>query len=235
MSARWSVLALCLALAPPTLVPVSLAAQEAGRITVEGEGRARVVPDMGRISLGVSEEAATASEALAASSARTAQVLSELEAAGMSPQDVQTSEIQLWPVYPDRQGPGRVKPSGFRAGSTLTVIVRELDRLGEVLDAVVGAGATEIHGLGFDVADPARALDEARAEAVRDARHRAEVYAEAAGVELGPLLSLSDGAAPQPPMPFDGRMMAMDEAMPVAPGTMDLSATVTAVWGFGAE
>ena len=229
----------CLAVLCLTLAPLApLAAQEQasqGRLTVQGEGQARVVPDMGRIALGISEEAPTAAEALNGASAAMTEILAVLAGAGLSEQDVRTAEIQLYPLYSDRQGPGRPKPEGFRAGSTLTVIVRDLSGLGAVLDLVVGAGANEIHGLSFDVSDPRRALDEARREAVADARHRAEIYAEAAGVDLGPLLELRDGAAPQPPMPFDGRMMAMDEAMPVAPGAMEIGATVTAVWAFGEE
>ena len=222
---------LCLA-----LLPLAAEAQVgAGRLTVHGEGQARVVPDRGRIALGISQDAPTASEALAGASVAMADILAELEAAGLAPQDVQTSEIRLFPIYGDTQGPGRAKPRGFQAGSTVTVIVRDLAWLGPVLDAVVGAGATEIHGLSFEVADPRRALDEARREAVEDARRRAEVLAEAAGVELGPLLELIDGAVPVPSPAFDGRMMAMEEAMPVAPGAMELGATVTAIWAFGEE
>ena len=222
---------LCLVLAP-LAAPAQVAE---GRLTVQGEGQARVVPDIGRIALGVSDEAATAAEALGGASRAMADILSVLTAAGLPEQDVRTAEIQLFPLYAERQGPGRPKPEGFRAGSTVTVIVRDLSGLGAVLDLVVDAGATEIHGLSFDVSDPRRALDEARREAVADARHRAEVYADAAEVELGALLELRDGSAPQPPMPFDGRMMAMEEAMPLAPGTMEIGATVTAVWAFGEE
>lgn len=214
-----------------------LSAQEAGdppvaRLSVSGEGEARAVPDMATVTLGVMAEAESAEAALDQTSEVAARILERLAGFEIEERDVQTSNLSLNPVYSDRRnsdGPPEIR--GFRASNTLSVRVRDLDRLGEVLGAVTGDGANQLSGLSFGVADPEPLLEAARREAVADARARAELYAEAAGVTLGRVLSLSEQGGGYPgPVPMAELRMAADGAVPVARGETGISAQVSMVF-----
>lgn len=197
-------------------------------LAVSGEGVVSAAPDTAQLRLGVVREAAEAAEALDRNSAAMQKVLDAVRETGVEERDVQTTRIDVSPQYP-RQRPDAAEPpriSGYRVSNQVRVHVRDLDRLGEVVDAVVAAGANEIHGLEFSVAEPAPLLDRARTLAVADAQRRARVLAEAAGVQLGPVLELgeSDAGAPPPrPVAFE---MARDAGTPVARGEQEFSARV---------
>ncbi|WP_134682005.1 SIMPL domain-containing protein [Paracoccus ravus] len=206
--------------------------QRAARLTVSGEGRASAQPDLAQITLGVSTEAATAAEAMTGNSTSQQAVMDALKAAGIEDRDIQTSGLNLSPrmQYENGQPP---KLTGYVAQNTVNVRVRDIAALGGVLDKLVATGANEISGISFAREDMAEAQDKARSEAVTDARRRAEVMAEAAGMKLGRLRSLSDSPAQEPPRP----MMAMraeakaaDGAVPIAAGELEVSAQVTAVF-----
>lgn len=220
-------LALTLAAAGPAL------AESAAAITVTGEGKVSLAPDMATINLGVVTEGATAAEAMAANSTALAEVMASLAAAGIAPRDVQTSGLSLNPRYeesPARNGEAAV--TGFVARNVLTVRVRALDGLGSVVDAAVKSGANNLYGLGFGLAEPEAQMDEARRAAVADARRKAALYAEAAGVKLGPVISISEqGGFAQPMMRGAGVSFAADAGVPVAEGELDVSASVTVVYG----
>lgn len=231
-----------LTLALTTASPV--AAQEIGtpgmgrgHITVTGEGMVQASPDMATISLGVETEAATAAEAMDENSAALSGVMETLSAAGIAPRDIQTSGLNLSPVYEEyREGAPADGPRvrAFRAQNTVTVRVRALDQLGGVLDAAVGSGANTLYGLGFGLQDPQPKMDEARAAAVADARRKAELYAQAAGVTLGPVAAISEqGGMPVPMMEMRAASFAKDSGVPVSAGELDLSANVTVVWELG--
>ncbi|WP_037283319.1 SIMPL domain-containing protein [Rubellimicrobium mesophilum] len=227
------------------LAPFGALAQEAATATppqlprviqVVGEGRAMAAPDMARISLGVSHQAKTAGEAMDAMSAGTEAVLGRLGAEGINQADIQTGQLMLEPAYNYNTPDGNPEMTGFIATQMLDVKVREIGHLGEVLDAVVEDGANRVNGVSFDVADPQAATDEARRDAVTDARARAELYAEAAGVGLGNLVSISESTVYSPPMPmYDARGGGVAEAaaVPVAPGQLSLTATVTVTYAIG--
>jgi uncharacterized protein YggE len=216
------------------LLALPASAQEAPRtITVSGMGEVTVVPDMAHVSVGAQSEAATADEALSATSAAVAAALEVLKAAGIEERDLQTSGISLSPrmVWP-ADGNGAPRVDGYVASNQITVRVRDLTALGDVLDAVVKSGANTLGGVSFGLSEPRAAEDAARRAAVEDARARAELYAAAAGVTLGPVQQIAEDAFAQPM----ARMMAAPEAAmadaapPVAPGELTVSARVQVVY-----
>jgi uncharacterized protein len=204
------------------------------QIVVTGEGRVEARPDMATISLGVATEAETAAEAMAANSANMAEVLARLRETGIEERDLQTSGLSLGPRWDYGGGTREPCLTGFSATNTLTVRVRELDALGGILDQSVRDGANTFNGLSFGLTEPQPVLDEARRRAVADARRKAELYAEAAGVTLGPILMLTESGAIAPPQPMM-RMAAaeMADAVPVAEGEVSIEARVSITWRLG--
>lgn len=200
----------------------------ARKLTVAGQGEARVAPDMATVQLGVTTQAETAAEAMRENSTLQAAVIAALKQGGLAEKDIQTSGLNLNPVmdYGDQRPP---RVTGYQASNMVAIRVTDLARLAEVLDAIVGAGANEINGISFGRDDGADAEDEARRAAVADARHKAEVLAEAAGLRLGPVLVMRDNVAVQGPRPM--MRMAADavgaaESVPVQAGELAMSATV---------
>ncbi|WP_238365303.1 SIMPL domain-containing protein [Mesobacterium pallidum] len=212
-----------------------LMAQEAATITVSAEGEVEAAPDMAMVRIGVREAADSADAAMDAASAAMDAMLAALSAAGIEARDMQTSGLRLNPVY-DSRSSGVERQVGFEAVNTLTLRIRDLDGLGGVLDTLVReAGANTLNGLSFGLSDPAPLMDEARRDAVAEARHRAEVLAEAAGVTLGKLVSIQDGGGGMP-YPVAAPMMEARSAgaVPVAAGEVTVNANVTMTWEIGA-
>ena len=222
-----TVLAAGLALAGP------VAAQEVPRqITVMGSSQVDAVPDRATITAGVETQAPTAAGALEANSKAMAEVFAALEAAKVEKRDMQTSQLNLNPVYePFREG-AEAPPQvvAYQASNMVTVMVRDLASLGGLIDALAGAGANRLYGIGFDVSDPRPSVDAARREAVADARAKAELYAEAAGVTLGPVVTIRENVGMGGPEPLRAKA-AMEMAAPVAEGTVTLTADVEVVYG----
>lgn len=207
------------------------AAQDQRVISTSGQGVIETVPDMATIRLGVTHENAQAATAMAAVSEGVSAVLTRLSEAGVAPRDMQTDTLSLQPVWSGR-GVNDATPSkitGFVARNSLTVRVRALDDLGRILDLVVSDGANTFDGLSFGLQEPKPAADAARAEAVRDAMDRARQMAEAAGVTLGPILSISEqGGIARPQMMEMASARQMD--MPVAAGELTVMAQVGIVF-----
>ena len=215
-----------------SLAAFGAAASEAERvITVTGRGSVEMAPDMATISLGVMEQAEEARAAMSATSEAVTAILERLEAVGIESRDVQTDNLSLQPVW-SRSNTNNEPPQvvGFVARNTLSIRVRDLDTLGRTLDAVVQDGANTFNGLRFSVQDQKPAIAKARAAAVQDGIARATQLAEAAGVKLGPVQSISEqGGVVRP------RMMEMADArmasdVPVAEGEVSLSAQVSMVF-----
>ena len=174
-------------------------------ISVTGEATVSVPPDLAQINGGVTSEAKTAREASEANNAAMGKVLQALKGAGIEEKDVQTSRLSLQPQSAsNRTGPPAI--SGYRASNRVTIRVRDVTKVANVIDTLVGAGANEIGGINFVVSQASKLLDEARERAVADARRKAEIYAKAAGVTLGAPLSISEAgnSAPRALSP-DGR------------------------------
>lgn len=200
-------------------------------ITVTGEGAAAVAPDMATIRLGVTTEAKSAAAALSANSAAMAEVLGFLAAEGIEGRDIQTSGLSLTPRQDDyRSGSAEPAVVGFVARNSVAVRVRDLGKLGGLLDRVVAEGANRFDGLEFGLSDPAEAVADARRKAVADARTRAETFAGAAGLALGPIRTITDQSGGVQPM--DMRMMMAEAApgVPIAAGEVTLRASVTVTW-----
>jgi hypothetical protein len=155
-------------------------------------------------------------------------VLSTLAARGIDPGDVATRSISLDPVWDHREETPRLL--GHRASQTVAVRVRDLERLGPVIDACVEAGASGLGGVSLELADPREAMDEARTAAVTDARARAATLAAAAGGQLGPLLSLREGAQPSGPRPMFRMAAEMAMDTPVAEGSTEVEVEVEATF-----
>ncbi len=215
------------------VAPAGTARAETGpQIVVGGEGRVEAVPDMATLRLGVQQRADSPGAALELTSEATRAVLDRIEAAGVAARDVQTSELSLGPVWEYDQGRQSQRLAGFEASNMVTVRARDLDGLGALLDSVVTAGATRFDGLQFGLSEAVALQDEARRRAVADALRKAALYAEAAGVPLGPVTRISETAVSVPrPATLRSADMAMSEAVPVAQGEIEITARVTVEFG----
>lgn len=198
-------------------------------ITVSASGNVAVAPDRARLSSGVTAEGKTAREALTANSAAMQKVIAELKSAGIDPKDIQTSSFRVEPRYTHPVEGQAPKIDGYTVTNEVQVLVRDLEKVGDILDRLVTAGANQSSGLSFEVSTAETALDEARKQAVANARRRAELYATAAGAEVGEVLQIVEGDAAQPPRPVFARAMKA-EAVPIESGTETLEASVTITW-----
>lgn len=206
------------------------AGHEPGRLTVIGEGQVDSAPDTATITLGVTNEARTAGAAMDATSAAVTAILEQLTADGLAPRDMQTRDLSLQPVWSNRasSSSGPPKIEGFQASNTVVIRVRALDALGGILDRTIESGANTFQGLSFGLQDPGPVLDEARRAAVAEALRKAELYAQAAGLTLGPILELNEAGGSSQPMPM--ARMAMAELVPIAQGEVTTGASVTIVF-----
>ena len=202
-------------------------------IAVTGEGKVEMAPDMAMLSLGVMTQADTAAAALKANSDGLSGALDRLKAAGIEGRDIQTSGLSLHPNV-DYSSSGREpQVRGYTASNMLTVRLRDLSVLGQTLDAVVTEGANTLNGLSFGLQNPDEATDEARRRAVADAAHKAALYAEAAGVTLGRIVTISEQGnygGPQPMMMAEARLAKDAGSVPVASGEISIGATISVVY-----
>jgi uncharacterized protein YggE len=194
-------------------------------ITVTGTATATVVPDVARVSFGVNVTKTTVKAARATAAQQMTAILEAIKGLGIADQDIQTTGLNLWPQYARNS----TKVTGYTLSQQIQVTVRDLDRASDVVDTAMAKGATEMSGITFDTADPAKALNDARIAAIAAARTSAEVMATAAKVSLGSVISVSD-ASPAPIIYPYQRMAAMDAATPIQPGSQDISATVSVVF-----
>ena len=200
-------------------------------ISVTGEASVSVAPDQAQIDGGVTSEARTAREASDANNAAMGKVLLALKGAGIDEKDFQTSRLSLQPQSaPNRTGSGPATIVGYRASNHVTVRLRDVAKLASLLDTMVAAGANDIGGINFTVSNASKLLDEAREQAVADARRKAEIYARAAGVTLGAPLSISEEGGPGP-VTFRKMTAGMPVSpVPIAQGEETLTVTVNVSW-----
>jgi uncharacterized protein len=192
-----------------------------GGITVTGVGRVNTVPDEAEFSLGITTEGRTAAGALAANSTRMRELIEALKAAGVAERDIQTRDVSVGSDY-DEAG----RSDDFVASNTVSVLIRDLDRAGAVLDAAAQAGANNVYGPSLTRSNREGLEAKALEDAVANARKRAETLADAAGVELGAVTAISEAAAAMPgPMEF--RALDAASSPPIEKGTQEIQATVT--------
>ena len=205
------------------------AAPSPARIRVQGSGTVRAAPDLLTVSLGVQTRAAKATDALADNNRRAQALLDVLGQRGVAPADRQTSQVSVQQSYDNR---GRV--NGFLVDNVVTAKLRDLDRAGELLDAVATAAgdAVRINGLTFSIDDPAAAAVGARTDAVKRARRQARQLAGDAGVRLGRLHSLREVpvASGYPTAFAADRSAATSAAVPLSPGDLEVRIDVELVY-----
>ena len=233
MFARFAAIGLMAALA--FAIPATAQEQKpmTRSITVPGHGEIREPPDLAVVAIGVLKQAATAREALDLNNTAMADILKALAAAGIEAKDIQTSGFYVAARFDYSKSssgsPGEAV--GFDAGNTVSVIVRKLDTLGTVLDAVVSVGANQINGVTFQISSPQQKQDEARKLAFADAQRKAALYAQAAGASLGAVIALSEGggySAPPPMMNMAAERSA--GAVPIAQGELTIAADISVTW-----
>jgi uncharacterized protein len=231
---RIATIALSLALCAPALAQAQPAAEPGPRLlTVGGDGEVKAKPDQAVLTAGVVSQAKTAADALAANSRKMNQVFATLKRFGIPDKSIQTSDFSVSPQYPDYNSKEPRRITGYEVSNTVTVTVDDLDRLGPALDALVASGANSLGGIGFSVRDEKPLEAAAREAAVKDAIAKAEALARAAGVTLGPIVSINEGEVPAP-MPMRRMMAAAPMAAaappPVAAGEESVTANVTVTW-----
>jgi uncharacterized protein YggE len=220
-------------------------AQEAtmkGTISIGGIGEVTAAPDTAFVNSGVTSQGATAREALDANTKAMGELIETLKAAGIEARDIQTSGFSVNPnyVYSDaRDANGYQLPpkiNGYQVFNNVSVRVRELAKLGSVLDKAVTVGANTINGVSFSVADPSELYDEARKAAFADAKAKAQLYAEVAGEELGDIRNINESQGmSQPPQPYMMKAVAEDSAgasVPIEGGELSYSINVQVTWDF---
>ncbi len=226
-----------LSLAAATALPLAAWAQDAAAkpreatIIVTGEGSAEVAPDMAVVDLGVVKDAKTAREALDANNKAMAEILAALKEAGIEERDVQTSGFMINPQYQYPQSSTGENPPpvliGFQVTNTVTLRVRDLSKLGEIVDKTVTLGANQGSGIRFVNDKPEATVSAARKKAVENAVAKAKELTEAAGVGLGRVIEISETSYRAEAMPI-ARTMAKDfaGAVPIAAGENSYSVTV---------
>ena len=201
-------------------------------MTVSGEGKVVLQPDIAYVNIGVHTEKPTAAEAVAQNSADSQAVITAIKAAGVSANDIQTTNYN---IYQNNQtGPdGKVVSSNYDVDNTVYVTVRDLTKLGSLLDASVKAGANNVNNIQFDLVDKTKALSDARAAAVKAAQAEASALASAAGVTLGNIQSINVNENSPSPIFYAKAAVGMgasDSSVPVSAGSMQITSDVTLVY-----
>ncbi|MBO1749540.1 SIMPL domain-containing protein [Stenotrophomonas indicatrix] len=221
--------------AAPSL-PSIAAAAEGTLLNISANAEATRVPDVASLSAGVVTQAADGNSAMRQNAQQMDKVLAAIKAAGIAERDVQTSGVSLNPQYryADNEAP---KITGYQASNTVSLKVRDIAKLGKVLDALAAQGANQINGPQFEIDQPEPVYDEARLAALKKAQARAQTYANSLGLQVRRIVSISENAGggfrPMPMMRAQAAGMAMDKATPVAPGESTVSVNLDVVFELG--
>jgi uncharacterized protein YggE len=196
-------------------------------ITVTGTAAVTRIPDVARVSVGVGVTKSTVKAARDSAGKSMTAIIAAIKALGIDETDIKTSSIDLSPQY-NNSG---TKIVGYRMSEQLQITVRDLDKVGDVVDTATAKGATEVNGMSFEVGDPTGAMDEARAAAITQARTSAQKMAAAAGVSIGAVVSISESSVSSPGPYYYGEAARDAAALtPIERGTQDVQATVTVIF-----
>lgn len=203
-------------------------------LSISAQAEARRVPDIARLSVGVVNQDADANAAMRANAERMTRVTAAIAEAGIAQRDVQTSGVNLNPQYryADNQQPVII---GYQASNTVSVTLRDLTKLGRIMDVLVAIGANQVNGPSFDVDDKEPVYDEARRTAIGMAKARAQMYAKTLGMQVRRIVSISEGGGFSPPMPMP-MMARMEKATmdtPISPGESSFSVNLDVVFELG--
>lgn len=221
---------------PRTLLATDPTGTSEHTISVSGTGRVLIDPDIADLRLGVTVEKPTVKEARDANAQAMTAVIASLRQLKVADKDIQTSTLSLTPVYDYRPDGEQPRLIGYNLTNAVAVTIRDLDVVGDAIDAALSAGATTLDGVTFRVEDQAAAEKQAREAAMAEAKAKAQTLASAAGVSIQGVASVSETVAPVPyPVYFSGvRDLAAEEAStPVEPGTNEVSVTVAVVYVIG--
>lgn len=222
------------ACAPSVGAPAAGAPAEPPTLSVVGTGNADLVPDIAYIYVGVHTELPSASEAVTENNSQTQKMIAGLTEFGIDAKDIRTTNFSIYPF--DKYDPLTGAATGekyYSVDNTVYVTVRDLDTLGDLLDTVIAAGANTVNSIQFDVADKDAALKQARADAIADARTKAEELAEAAGMQVGDIRSIIFTDSQYYPV-YDGRGAGgggeAASAVPIQPGQLTFTVTVSVTY-----
>ena len=227
-----------LAACTPGTTTVNTGYQQEG-IWVNGQGKVSAAPDMATLQLGIEAQADSVAQAQSEATRAMEEVVKALKANGVAEEDIQTMFLSIQKITaPDKDGQGEIT-TGFSVTNTVVAKIRNVAKVGEVIDAVVTAGGdlTRIDGISFSIDDPTPYLAEAREKAMADAKAKAEQLARLSGVTLGKLIYIQDSSYYYPPtlypMPYSyytGGMAAPASVTPISPGELDINGSVQLVY-----
>jgi len=223
-----AVAALSVHVGPSTAAPVTAADPATHTITVSGSGKVTVVPDIARVSLGVTVTKPSVRDARAVAAASMTKIIAAVKGLGIADADIQTVGLNLDPQYASSSN----RIVGYTISEQLQITIRDIDRTGDVVDTAMAKGASDLNGVSFDVANPAKAMNDARVAAIAAAQASAQAMALAAHVTLGSVVAISD-ATPASPIYYDQAPRAtaiFGGVTPVKVGSQDVSAAVTVVF-----
>ncbi len=242
----WNALAACglmiaLAIVFVSVLPRSARAEDPQQrlISVTGEAKVEVRPDMATMTFGVETNAATAQEAQRENSLKMNAVIDALKASGISKDDIQTSNFNLSPVYEWKDDPARKSQTqtlvGYRCSNSVIVKLKDISKVGTTIDAATTAGATNVYGISFGLQNPDAYRPTVLAAAVNDARAKADIMAKAAGYSVTGVQKMSNGYTSVQPIRAEAGSMVKglaDMAVPIEAGTVTISATVSIDYTF---
>jgi len=210
---------------------VTLSSQQSTGIAVSGSGNVSVTPDIARIEVGVEVTGETVADARGGAANAMDAIMAALADNGVEEKDVKTRYFNIYPQYNYKED-SAPEITGFVVSNQVTVTVRNIDSASEVLDAAIDAGgdAVRVNGISFTVEDPQEFLDEARADAIADARSRAETLADAAGVDLGSVRSISESTSFVNDERFAPVAADSGGGTSISPGEQELSVNVSVVF-----
>lgn len=197
-------------------------------ITVVGQGEASGMPDIARVQIGVETRNASAQEAVQENRDKMNAVLEAIKALGIADKDIQTTNFS---IYTDQQPvrEGQTPEIVYRVSNMVSLTVRDISMLGDVLDAAVSAGANQVFGVSFDVADRTALESQARQNAVADAKARADSLAQLTGVQVGAVQTISEQIS-QPGPVFRAALEGLGGSTPIQPGELRVSVSVQIVY-----
>lgn len=218
-------------LAVSAMIPEARAEERPRTMSLSATGTVFAKPDTAHISTGVVSDADTARSALDQNSAAMKRVISELKEQGLKPEDIQTTNFSVSPRYQHFKDNRPPKLIGYRVNNAVRIRVKDLKKLGAILDTVVTLGSNRIGGISFSISGAEELLDKARADAMTRVIARARLYAEAASVQLGEIVSIRESNIGRPPRPMMARAaFKAAEAVPIEAGEQSLQVRVDVSW-----
>jgi uncharacterized protein YggE len=213
---------------PASAAPVNAADPATHTISVSASGKVTIVPDVARVNLGVTITKPTVKAARSAAASVMTNIIAAVKAQGIADADIQTVGLNLYPQYANGSS---TRIAGYSISNQIQITIRDLDKAGDVVDTATAKGATEVNGISFELADPAKAMNDARASAVVAAQASAQAMATAGHVTLGSVVSISD-TNPATPIYYGAARLAPVASVPtpVQVGTQDVSVLLTVVF-----